>query len=72
MFKCACCDECCRSLDKSDVCKESDRGDGTCKYSDENKCSIYDERRIDENYKAYFKERYSIEEYYKLNYSVCK
>lgn len=76
MFMCTCCGECCRNLDKSDVYKELDRGDGTCKYLDGNKCSIYNERpllcRIDESYEVYFKEHYSIEEYYELNYSVCK
>lgn len=76
MFKCTCCGECCRNLDKSDIYMELDRGDGTCKYLDGNKCSIYDERpllcRIDGSYEVYFMERYSKEEYYELNYSVCK
>ncbi len=76
MFKCTCCGMCCRNLDKSDVYKELDRGDGTCKYLDGNKCSIYDERpllcRIDESYEVYFKEQYSLEEYYELNYSICR
>lgn len=76
MFKCSCCGECCRNLDKSNVYKGLDRGDGTCKYLDGNKCSIYDKRpllcRIDESYEVYFKEHYSIEEYYELNYSICK
>ena len=76
MFKCTCCGMCCRNLDKSDVYKDLDRGDGTCKYLDGNKCSIYDERpllcRIDESYEVYFKKHYSLKEYYELNYSVCK
>ena len=67
---------CCRNLDKSDVYKELDRGDGVCMYLDGNKCSIYDNRpllcRIDESYEVYFKDSYSLEEYYKLNYSVCE
>ncbi len=76
MFKCTCCGECCRNLDKSNFYKELDIGDGTCKYLDGNKCSIYDERpllcRIDKSYEVYFKEYYSREEYYELNYNVCK
>lgn len=76
MFKCDCCGECCRNLDKSDLYSELDRGDGTCIYLDGNKCSIYSDRpllcRIDECYELYFKEQYSIEEYYELNYKVCK
>ena len=76
MFKCDCCGECCRNLDKSDIYSELDRGDGTCRYLDGNKCSIYTERplpcRIDECYEMYFKEQYSLEEYYELNYKACK
>ncbi len=76
MFKCDCCGECCRNLDKSDLYKELNRGDGVCKFLMENLCSIYDNRpllcRIDDSYDIYFKDRYTKEEYYKLNYEVCK
>lgn len=75
MFNCCKCGLCCRNLNKSELYKELDRGDGTCKYLIDNLCSIYEERpllcRIDESYEAYFKEQYSIEEYYKLNYEGC-
>ena len=54
MFKCDCCGECCRNLDKSDLYKELNRGDGVCKFLMENLCSIYDNRpllcRIDDSY----------------------
>ena len=76
MFKCDCCGECCRNLDKSDLYKELNRGDGVCKFLMENLCSIYDNRpllcRIDDSYDIDFKDRYTKEEYYKLNYEVCK
>ena len=76
MFKCDCCGECCRNLDKSDLYKELNRGDGVCKFLMENLCSIYDNRpllcRIDDSYDIYLKDRYTKEEYYKLNYEVCK
>lgn len=76
MFKCDCCGECCHNLDKSDLYKELNRGDGVCKFLMENLCSIYDNRpllcRIDDSYDIYFKDRYTKEEYYKLNYEVCK
>jgi Fe-S-cluster containining protein len=76
VFKCDCCGECCRNLDKSDLYKELNRGDGVCKFLMENLCSIYDNRpllcRIDDSYDIYFKDRYTKEEYYKLNYEVCK
>ena len=75
MFKCDCCGECCRNLDKSDIYKQLNRGDGVCKYLVDNKCSIYYERplecRVDESYKAYFKDTYTLEEYYRLNYEIC-
>jgi hypothetical protein len=60
MFQCDCCGECCRNLDKSDIYKEL----------------VYSERpllcRIDECYEVFFKEQFSKEEYYKLNYMICK
>lgn len=76
MFKCDCCGECCRNLDKSDLYKGLDRGDGVCLYLENNKCSIYETRpllcRIDESYKIFFKNQYSLEEYYHMNYVACK
>lgn len=75
MFKCSQCGECCRNLDKSELYKELDRGDGVCIYLEGNNCSIYDERpllcRVDESYYSYFKEQYSLNEYYRLNYEAC-
>jgi len=76
MFKCNGCGECCRNLDKSDVYEELDRGDGTCRFLVEDQCSIYSERpmlcRVDESYWMYFKDKYTLEEYYNLNYEVCR
>lgn len=75
MFECTCCGECCRNLDKSELYKDLDRGDGTCRYLNENMCSIYEKRPtlcgVDECYEFYFKDEYSLEDYYKLNYKVC-
>lgn len=63
-------------MDKSDVYQNLDRGDGTCRYLEGNLCSIYSQRpvlcRVDECYELYFKERYSLEEYYEMNYRICK
>lgn len=76
MFKCDKCGECCRNLNKSELYKELNRGDGTCVYLKDNICSIYEERpllcRIDECFQIYFKSQYSLEEYYDLNYKVCR
>ena len=76
MFECDKCGECCRNLDKSDIYKDLDRGDGTCKYLKGNLCSIYDERpllcRVDESYHKFFSDSYKIEEYYEINKKICE
>ncbi len=76
MFDCKQCGNCCRHLDRSELYKELDRGDGICKYLSDNLCSIYDERpllcRIDECYDAFFAELYTKEEYYRLNKEACE
>lgn len=75
MFFCEKCGECCKHLDRSDLYKDLDRGDGVCKYLKQNICSIYDKRpiicRVDESYYSFFKEQISLENYYKLNYDAC-
>lgn len=75
MFVCDKCGECCKNLDKSPIYSELDRGNGSCKYLVGNLCSIYDNRpllcRVDESYEAFFKDIYSIDEYYRLNYEAC-
>lgn len=76
MFHCECCGACCRNLNKSELYAELDAGGGVCRYLQGNLCSIYDERpllcRIDECYEMFFKTQYSLEEYYELNYQICK
>lgn len=76
MFKCDRCGCCCRNLDKSKLYSELDRGDGVCKYLEENLCSIYEQRpllcRVDDCYDIYFKEYIDIEEYYRLNMIECE
>ena len=62
-------------MDRSDLYKDLDRGDGVCKYLKQNICSIYNKRpiicRVDESYYSFFKEQISLEDYYKLNYDAC-
>ena len=75
MFKCDMCGECCRNLDKSDLYRELDRGDGVCKYLEGNLCGIYGSRplicRVDEAYDAFFSGVMTKHEYYRLNYQAC-
>lgn len=76
MFKCSQCGECCRHLDRSELYRELDRGDGVCRYLKGNLCSIYENRpllcRIDDCYDKYFSEIYTRDEYYRLNEQACK
>ena len=66
------------NLDKSDLYSDLNRGDGICKYFDEQThlCSIYDERpekcNIDKAHERLFKGVVTKEEYYKQNYLACK
>lgn len=66
------------NVDKSPIYAELDRGDGTCRYFDDDSklCDIYENRpllcNVDEMYKRFFKDEIPIEEYYKLNYESCK
>ena len=78
MFHCDCCGLCCMNIDKSDLYSDLNRGDGICKYFDEQThlCSIYDERpekcNIDIANERLFKGVVTKEEYYKQNYLACK
>ena len=76
MYQCEKCGECCKHLNLSSFYSDLDRGDGVCKYLKNNLCSIYFNRplkcRIDEMYNLHFKNFYSLEEYYKLNKTICR
>lgn len=76
MFQCNKCGQCCRNLNKSNLYKTLDRGDGVCRYLRGNECSIYEKRpilcRVDESYDKFFKDKITLKEYYQLNYEACK
>lgn len=75
MFDCIKCGKCCRSLKNNIIYSDLDRGDGVCKYLKDNLCSIYDNRpllcRVDDCYNLFFKDKYTKEEFYKLNKIIC-
>ncbi len=75
MYECKKCGACCRHLSLSNLYRDLDRGDGVCKYLNENLCSIYEVRpllcRIDDSYVAYFNNFMSKEDYYRLNNEIC-
>lgn len=72
--KCGCC---CKNIGYYEPAIFLDRGDGVCKYfnEDNHECKIYDFRpdfcRIDKMYKLY-KDTMTWDEYLKLNYESCE
>ncbi len=78
MFKCKRCGLCCKSVSLSPLYAELNRGDGICKYFDNNSllCTIYDHRplvcNVDAMYETYLAYKMSKNEFYKLNYAGCR
>lgn len=74
-FPCDMCGMCCRHINRTDMLKEYDTGNGICKYLKDNKCSIYANRpdicNVDLMYEKFFKKYMSKEEYYNINIEVC-
>jgi len=77
-FICEQCGACCRNLDKSILFAELDKGDGVCRFFDDetNVCTIYDERpllcNVDKAYAVYFEKHMSYDEYRMANTNACK
>ena len=78
MFICDKCGLCCMHIDESSLDEGMNRGDGVCKFFDENThlCRIYIKRpifcNVDKFYEEYLSSQFSKEEYYNLNYESCK
>lgn len=78
MFICDRCGLCCMAVGQSSIYAEFDRGDGICRYFDDNTrlCTIYEKRpvicNVEEMYIRFFSEMISKEEYYRLNYNACE
>ena len=77
-FICDCCGCCCKNISLSPIYLKFDRGDGVCKYFDDETslCSIYSNRPIEGNvdvvYKRYFIKKMSKKLYYEMNYRACE
>ena len=78
-FKCNKCGACCSHLEVfGDLYKDLDNGKGICIFYDYKKhlCLCYKSRplkcRIIDSYNAFFKDKYSFEEFLKLTYQGCK
>lgn len=78
MFECDCCGLCCMNVGMSALYKNLDRGDGVCRYfnSMTKLCTIYDNRpdicNVDKMYKTYYERTMTKEEFYALNYEICR
>ena len=76
-FPCDKCGLCCKMLHLLDEMKEYDRGDGVCRYlTDDNLCSIYDNRPELCNTKLYYlmheRNNMSWKEFVKKTRNGCK
>lgn len=77
MFNCDKCGICCKCITLSDIYSHLDRGDGVCKYfnDDTNLCSIYPNRpdicNVDKVYEKYYSELLPREDFYRLNKECC-
>ena len=74
-FICSQCGCCCRKISKESELRFLDRGDGTCRHLENNRCQIYENRpllcRVDDMYEM-FSDMYDLETFYELNYQICK
>ena len=75
MFECDKCGECCRGIAGNPLYADLDRGDGVCKYLEDNLCSIHDNRptlcNVDLSYDMFFKNQMTKEEFYQRNMKIC-
>ncbi len=76
-FPCTQCGECCRRVDRHDLTRHLDRGDGTCRHFDEVGwgCTIYAARPffcdIEKAHALLFAQDVSLVEFYRLNAAAC-
>lgn len=77
-FPCTACGKCCRQVHKSEETAFLDRGDGICRHFDiqTNLCTIYHDRplvcRVEDYYKAHLSEKYTWEDFVRLNLEWCE
>ena len=74
-FFCDKCGICCKILQHIPELREYDRGDGICKYLENNLCIIYENRpdicNVEKTYRR-FSDQLTKEEYYQLVAKYCK
>lgn len=76
-FPCTSCGKCCKRVNMSPETIYLDRGDGICRYFNENSnlCNIYENRplvcQVEGYYKAFLADIYSWQDFVKLNIEIC-
>ncbi|MBQ3647158.1 MAG: YkgJ family cysteine cluster protein [Synergistaceae bacterium] len=75
-FPCKKCGMCCRMLKHVPQLHDFDKGDGVCKYLENNLCSIYDKRplicNVQKMYEKFFANIMPPEEFIFLNLEACQ
>ena len=77
-FPCIACGQCCRNVHLSPLTEYLSRGDGICRYLDENSnlCSIYEERplvcNVENFFKLFLKDKISWLDYVRQNSDFCR
>lgn len=76
-FPCTACGECCRRISQNEQTADLDRGDGTCRYFDDETrlCRIYAERplicRVEDYYRTYLSEQMDWDQFVRINLEIC-
>lgn len=75
-FPCLRCGLCCRNLKAAPEGRDLDRGDGVCRYLEDELCSIYEDRPLICNVEALYQARYatamSWPSFVEMNLRVCR
>ncbi|MDD6925077.1 MAG: YkgJ family cysteine cluster protein [Campylobacter sp.] len=75
-FFCSQCGECCKNIRHIPELAGYSDENGCCKYLKNNRCSVYENRpevcRVDLMYEKYYSNKYTLQEFYTLNESICE
>lgn len=77
-FPCTACGQCCRNVHLSRLTEYLSRGDGICRYLDENSnlCSIYEERplvcNVENFFKKYLSDKILWTDFVEQNLVICR
>ena len=77
IFPCIQCGACCQSLEKNIFLQDLNRGDGVCKYFDEEHslCRVYDNRpdycNVRKMWEKYFSHKFTWQHFISINKAIC-